>query len=466
MKKLLSKTIPALLALALVLTGCGSAVPSENTGTTAGNTTATTAATGGESTAAGGETAADLRKAYEGTNLNILLKTGYETEAITKFAEEFEGTTGITLNVEVYDEPTMRNKFILDCNSKMGNYDVVATQFWYLPEYNQTNWLEVLDGYIADKADKEWNSLSHIPDSVLGMFKNSDGKLISVPVSSTAGVLIYRKDLFTKYSIPQPKTTDDVLAAAKALKGKEDGVYPFVGRGDSSSGSFGTSAGWAWAYGARVMDEKGNVTVNTPEMKKAMTDFVDLMSNYAPADAAAMGWDTMSEMYRQGKAAMNFEMSGFVSAYANKETSSVADVLGCSVIKGATGNAAQWMYGEGLGISSFSKNKDAAWLFLQWRNSLDIAEKEVENSIRFDMPDSRIYDTESYKEKTKQINFFTENLSEIMGSIDARYWPATPQFDKVAEAFQQKISLAIAGKVTVDQALTQAQTAVETVLKK
>ncbi len=405
------------------------------------------------------------RKAYEGTTLNILLKTGYETEAITEFKGEFEDETGITLNVEIYDEPTLRNKFILDCNSKQGNYDVIATQFWYMPEYIKTGWLEPLDDYNTEKADEEWNSLSNVPESALAMFRDTDGKLYSECISCTGGVLIYRKDLFEKHGIEIPKTTEDVLEAAKILKEKEPEIYPFVARGDSSSGSFGTSAGWAWAYGASVLDKDGNVTCDTEEMHNGVNDFVTLMKEYAPSDSAAMGWDTMSELFRQGKAAMNFDMNGFVSTYTSEDVSSVADQIDCTVITGPDGSPAQWMYGEGLGISAFSKNKDAAWLFLQWRNSLETIEKEVETGIRYDFPDTRIYETESYKEKTEKIGFFTEKLPEIMESIDSAYWPATEKFDKVAEAFQQQISLAIAGDQTVEEALNNAQSAVEGVME-
>ena len=72
---------------------------------------------------------------------------------------------------------------------------------------------------------------------------------------------------------------------------------------------------------------------------------------------------------------------------------------------------------------------------------------------------------DSYKSKTDQIGFFTEKLPEIMKSIDNSYWPATEKFDKVAEAFQQQISLAIAGDLTVEEALKNAQIAVEDVMK-
>ena len=52
-----------------------------------------------------------------------------------------------------------------------------------------------------------------------------------------------------------------------------------------------------------------------------------------------------------------------------------------------------------------------------------------------------------------------------MESIDSAYWPATEKFDKVAEAFQQQISLAIAGDQTVEEALNNAQSAVEGVME-
>lgn len=406
-----------------------------------------------------------LRRAYEGTELNILLKTGYETSAITEFQDEFEEATGITLNIEVYDEATLRNKFILDCNTRMGAYDVVATQFWYMPEYINAGWLEPLNNFDASLTDPEWDSLSHVPESALGMFRDAGGNLYSICVSCTGGVLIYRKDLFEKYQLDPPKTMEDVLKAAEVIKANEPDVYPFVARGDSSSGSFGTSAGIAWAYGASVMDANGNVTINTPEMIQGVSDFVCLMSEYGPADGAAMGWDTMSEMFRQGRAAMNFDMNGFVSTYTTKDVSTVYDKIDCTVITGPSGEAAQWMYGEGLGISAYSKNKEAAWLFLQWRNSLEVIEKEVENDIRFDFPDVRIYETEAYKAKTNEIGFFTEKLPQIMNSINSIYWPATAQFEKVGEAFQQQVSMAIAGSITVEEAMANAQSAVEAIVK-
>lgn len=415
----------------------------------------------GNKKASNGNEATDSRKAYAGTTINVLLKTGYEAEAVKAYVDDFEKETGIEVKYEVYDEPTMRNKFILDSTSKTGNYDVVSTQFWYMPEYLRAGWLEPLNEY---QADKEWNAVKNIPEGLIKTYSDNDDKLYAVPVSVTGGVLVYRQDLLDKYNLKAPETTEDVLAIAEELVKKGEDAYPFIGRGDSSSASFGTSVGWAWAYGARVLDDQGKVTVNTPEMRQAMNDFVKLMGEYGPPDQAGIGWDVMSEMYRQGKVAMNFDMSGFPSVYANPEVSSVADKLGVSVLKGPAGNYAQWLYGEGLGVSKFSKNKEAAWLFVQWRTSYDVAMQEVQDGIRFDFPDTRVSESDEYKEKTKGLEFFTSQLPEILGSVDASYWPNVPEFEKVAEAFQKQISLAISGKQSVDKALDKAQQDIEKIM--
>jgi multiple sugar transport system substrate-binding protein len=404
-------------------------------------------------------------KGFEGTTLNVLIKTGYESEAITAYEEDFEEETGIELEIEVVDEPTLRKKFVLDSTSQTGAYDVVATQFWYMPEYIQGQFLEPLDTLIKDKPS-EWLAADDISDGLKETFKDADGKLYSLPVSASSGVLMYRKDLFEKYGIDAPKTTENVLEVAKALKDKlPKDIVPFVGRGESSSGSFGSSAGWAWAYGASVLDKEGNVTVASPEMKQAISDWVTLMKDYGPEDASAMGWDTMSEMFRQGKAAMNFDMSGFPSVYTDPSVSSVADNVGVAIVSGPSNETAQWVYAEGLGISKYSKNKDAAWLFLQWRTSLDVAKQEATDGLRIDFPLDSIYETNEFKNATESLDFAGE-LPKIMGSFNSAYWPNVVEFDKLGQEFQKEISLAIEGKQDVDTALSNAQANVEAVVKK
>ena len=146
-----------------------------------------------------GNDTTDPRKAYSGTTLRLLLKTGYETEAITKYVGEFEEATGIKVEYEVYDEPTVRNKFILDCTGQTGSYDIVTTQFWHMPEYLRADWLEPLDGYTQIR-NGTLQTISRRAWVPIVMRR----EIIAIPVSTTGGVLIYRQDLLNKHDLKVP----------------------------------------------------------------------------------------------------------------------------------------------------------------------------------------------------------------------------------------------------------------------
>lgn len=391
-------------------------------------------------------------RAFEGTTLHVLIKTGYESRAISEFQDDFTAATGILLNIEVVDEPTLRHKFALDSASATGAYDVVATQFWHMPEYLRGGFLAPLDRLIAEERS-EWFALDDIPETQKAAYRGAEGSLYAVPVSSSGGVLMYRTDLFEQYGITPPSTTQEVLEVASLLKEQLPAdIVPFVGRGDSSSGSFGSSAGWAAGYGAAVLDAGGNVTIDTAVMRQAISDWTTLLRDYGPADASAMGWDSMSELFRQGRAAMNFDMSGFPAVYMDPGASQVADRVGVTTIVGPAGTAAQWVYGEGLGIAATSQNQEAAWLFIQWRTSLDVAIKEVQHGLRTDFPLQTIYTTPEYRESTAD-NAFAPYIPAVMETVDFSYWPSVPEFAQLGQAFQSAVSLVIEGSMDVDSAL-------------
>jgi len=408
------------------------------------------------------------RRAYEGTTLRLLLKTGYETAAIEQFKDVFEDATGINIEYEIYDEPTMRSKFILDATTEAGTYDVASVQYWYFAEYDKNDWLEPLDDYIATKADP-WLDFEAIQEGVREMYIGGDGKTYALPTSLAGGMLNYRTDIFEEHGIKVPETTDEVLAAADEITALGiPGLYAIGGRGDPTFASFGSTAGWAWAYGARVLDpETYHPTVDTPEMLQAMTDYVHLLKDHGSPGQAGIGWAEISEMYRAGSVAMHFDMSGFPSVYINPEISTVADRTSTTLIKGPAGNYAQWLYSEGLGIPKYSKNKEAAWLFIQWRVSLDTYKREVRAHIRFDIPIESIYGLSLYREEAEKIGAgpLTEALPKCFATINSAYWPWIPEFVEVAEAFQSEISSAIAGEKSVADALTSAQSAIDAIMR-
>lgn len=411
--------------------------------------------------------AEDPRKAFAGTTLRVLLKEGYEINVIQKYVQDFEEATGIKVQLEVYDEPTTRQKFILDATSQTGAYDVTAVSFWYFPEYERNGWLEPLNDYMDNKADADWWHREDLPESALKVF-SANGNYYAVPHTIISSMFYYRKDIFEKHGLTPPATTADVVALAPRLKELEPDLIPIVGRGAPNFPSMGTYLGWAWGYGARLLDEQYRVHANSPEMVQALTDLVRLYRDYGPADAASLNFIAAGEYMQSGKAVMVFDTSGWGTVLEDPNQSQVVGKIGYTLLKGPADRYLQWIYMEGLAINKFSKNKDAAWLFLQWRMSRQTTMKELLDLARTDVPNLYVLNSPEYKRfaEERKITAYTELLPMSWEIADIGYWPFVPEFAEIGDTFMAEISAAVAGEQDVATALNDAQSAIEEIMRK
>jgi len=411
------------------------------------------------------ESVESSRRAYSGTTLNLLLKEGYEIDVIQANIEDFEEATGIDVVIEVYDEPTTRQKFILDATAKTGAYDITAVSFWYFPEYQINGWVEPIETFIANNTDSEWWNEDDIPASALEVF-SADNKRYAMPHTIISGLSYYRKDILDKHNLDYPKTTDDVLELMPKLKELEPDMIGISARGAPNFASLGTYLGWAWAYGAQLLDEDLKPHANSPEMVKALTDYVDLLRNYGPVDVSSLGFIAAGEKMQSGNAIFMFDTSGWGSILEDPKNSTIPGKIGYSILTGPTDRALQWIYMEGLAISSASKNKEAAWLFLQWRMSRETTMKELTELSRTDTPNLYILNSPEYKEFAEERNItdYTEILPESWKLADIRYWPFIPEFVEIGDTFMIEISAALAGQQDVPTALDKAQEAIDKIL--
>jgi multiple sugar transport system substrate-binding protein len=430
----------ALVTSALMITSCGGGGATE------------TAPTGG-------------RESFQGTNLRVLLKEGYEIQAIQQFKGEFEEATGIKVDLEVYDEPTARQKLVLDSTSGTGTYDITSGSFWNMPEFVSAKWLEPLDEYVS-KAKDDWLEMDNIPKGALESM-TIDGKLYALPHTIIGGMFFYRADVFQELGIQPPQTTDEILAAAKVIKERRPDLIPFSARGASTFASLGTEIGWSYGYDALLFDKDGNPKANSDEMKKAMADFVTLMKDYGPSDAATLTFTQAGEKFSSGQAAMMFDTSGFGTIFEDAKQSQVAGKIGYTLPTGPSGKKLQWLYNEGLAITAKSKNKNAAWLFLQWRMSRDTTMKELTQLNRTDVPNLNVLQSKEYTDymASKGLEEFSTALQESWEGTTAEHWPFYPEFTSIGDTFTKEISAAIAGSKSVDDALETAQSELTTIMK-
>lgn len=129
----------------------------------------------------------------------------------------------------------------------------------------------------------------------------AEGEYATVPSDGWGQMIFYRADLFDAAGLEPPETYEQVLAAAEQLHG-QDGVNGFA---PGSSGGDGFTMQVfehvALANNCQLVDDNGEITLDTPECEEAIQFYVDL-NEYAPAGAGDV--DTTRANYLAGKAAM------------------------------------------------------------------------------------------------------------------------------------------------------------------
>ena len=128
-----------------------------------------------------------------------------------------------------------------------------------------------------------------------------DGEQIAVPSDGFSNLLFYRKDLFQAAGLPEPKTYADIENAAKALKkGKTAGIVAATAPADSfTQQSFEFVA---VANGCQLVDDSGNITLNSPQCQETFNFYANLIKESSVA--GNQDADTTRATYFAGDAAM------------------------------------------------------------------------------------------------------------------------------------------------------------------
>lgn len=158
----------------------------------------------------------------------------------------------------------------------------------------------ILDGAAATQLI---NDLGVDNFSALNLVGDGMGGYVAVPTDGWGQILVYRKDLFDAAGLAAPTTFEAIEAAAAALNDPDNNFYGIVAATDPSAVFTQQSfEHFALANGARLTDDEGNVTLNTPEMVESIRFYTNLVSQYGPPGVV----DVVSSRatYFAGQAAM------------------------------------------------------------------------------------------------------------------------------------------------------------------
>lgn len=312
-------------------------------------------------------------QSQKGSTIKIMANKHPWVDIIEPKIGEFEELTGIKVNLAVYPEDQFRTKRTVEMVSGASDVDV----FMLMPgnslaQYHESGWVAPLDDMMKSDA-LIWPEydLDDIFTSALDAGVK-DGKHYTIPILLETSLLAYNKEIFQKYGVSVPGTMEELEAAAKTIyEGSGGDIYGITLRGKKASATsqwvdFLHSFGGEWL-------ENGKAGIGSDAAIEATDFYGRLLRLYGPKSAPSNSWYESISIFMQGKAAMVYDASVFKPNYENSEKSAVAGKVGYARIPAGPAGAIPHVSNWALSIYSNSENKEAAWLFIQWATSKDVA---------------------------------------------------------------------------------------------
>ncbi|MXN49035.1 extracellular solute-binding protein [Shinella kummerowiae] len=372
----------------------------------------------------------------------------------------------IQLEWVTLEENVLRERVTTDVATKGGQYDIMTIGTYEVPIWAKQGWLVPLDNLGADY------DVDDLLPAIRSGLTGEDGKLYAAPFYGESSMVMYRKDLMEKagLTMPDAPTWEFIADAARKMTDRAAGINGICLRGKAGWGenmAFLTAT--ANAFGARWFDEKWTPQFDQPEWKNTLDFYVKLMNDAGPQGASSNGFNENLALFQQGNCGMWIDATVAASFVSNPKESTVADKVGYALAPDTgLGKRGNWLWAWNLAIPAGSQKTEAAEKFIGWATSKEyaalVAEKEGWANVP---PGTRksLYENAEYQKAAP----FAKMTLDSIDAADPKnpavkpvpyvgvQFVAIPEFQGLGTTVGQLFSAALAGQMTVDDALAQAQ---------
>lgn len=388
----------------------------------------------------------------KGTTIHVAMVAEPRADAIKQLLPEFEKDTGIKVILDILPYPTLQEKQMIAVSTKTGTFDLVHVDCVWMGQYAGQGWLEPLTGYIA-KADPKRLNIKDFMPLILEEQGSWEGTVYGLPFITAVQGLYIRTDIFKKYGLKEPATWDELYDTARFITEKEkaNGVY-----GLSFAGKRGVQllCNWVnmlWSFGGEIYDKNYRAQLDSPASVQSL-EYLIKLKDVAPPGVISYDWDENTAAFQQGKVAMALQWQNAAPQFVDRAKSRVVGkwkFIPMPGVRQADGKIKRHPVfgGWGLCITKDSKNKDAAWEFLQWATT-DNMEKKLAYSGQ-GARRSTLTDPSLVK---KYIEYPT-----MVSSLEiSKGRPRIPEWPEMADAIEVAISQALTGEKSAATALSEA----------
>ena len=419
--------------------------------------------------AAGAQSAAQravdaAKKICAGKTITIVWEAGLQSLDPLNFSgPKWEQLTGCKVKVVEAPVAEMFTKIMQEYRAGTGAYDALNVIPAWMPDLAQAGALEVLDPYVDKYGFRA--ELQKIAPTYRDNQMTVNGKIYGFPDDGDVFVFYYRKDIFAradlkkafkakyKYDLAPPKTWKqfDEIGSFLTEALKSEGIYGAAMFREAGYGNFMFQERFRNEGGKFFDANSMKATINSPIGVKVLTGWRN-ENRFMPPGVEKFGFVENLAVFLDGKSAMTISWppyGRFAAGYLSEEKalswvpkSKIAGKVGYAL---PPGGHPQLAAGFALSVASSSKQKEQAYLFIQWLNSEEISMQRVQlpYALRDPFRDSHFVSKE-YMAKWPDAKEYLAALGQgaKTGLLDL----SLIQTDKYEEALRQGISRLWAGE--------------------
>jgi multiple sugar transport system substrate-binding protein len=343
------------------------------------------------------KTAVDAaKKICAGKTITIVWEAGLQSLDPLNFSGPmWEKETGCKVKVVEVPTAEMFTKIMQEYRAGTGSYDALNVIPAWMPDLVQAGALEQLDSYVDKYGYRA--ELQKIAPTFRDNWMTVNGKIYGFPDDGDVFLMYYRKDIFARadlkkdfaakynYELMPPKTWKqfDEIGSFLTEKLKSEGTYGAAFFREPPYTMFMFQERFR-NEGGKFFDANMKATVNNPTGVRVFTEMRN-ENRFMPPGVEKFGFVENLATFLQGQSAMTISWppyGRFAAGYLGSEKalswvpkSTIAGKVGYALPPGGHPELAA---GFALSLASSSKNKEAAYLFIQWLNSEEISTLRVE----------------------------------------------------------------------------------------
>ncbi len=331
--------------------------------------------------------------------------------------------------------------------------DIMALDVIWPGEFIANNWTIPLNDYFTDEELADFNPALLDAATV-------NGEVHAIPYYQNAIHFFYRRDLLDDYGLDVPTTWAELEEKADIiLEGEDDpDMVGYSSMWAEIEGLFMNYLQFLWGAGGQIVDDAGNIVIDTPEGEQALEQMVGMLERgTAPDSLLTYDPNDAQTVFRQGRTPF-LVVQGFVWDLLTADDSPVADVVEMGSVpvfdgvdpettpRHATG---AWMFA----INPHSEHPDEAAELIRYltteENQVRLAIETGNLPPRVGMEDHEELLAEKPIAEQQFKNF---NLGNVRPSMEAG-----EDYSELSSIMQRYIHGALLGEMEVDEALQSAQ---------